>query len=76
MKTILLLLLKTYQIIVSPLLHQLLGQKSMCRYEISCSEFAKDAIKKNGALKGSALALKRVLSCQPFTNTYGTGNFS
>lgn len=70
MKTTLLLLLKLYQMIVSPLLHQLLGQKSMCRYEISCSEFAKDAIRKNGAWKGSKLALMRLVSCQPFTKTY------
>lgn len=76
MKTIVLLLLKTYQIIISPLLHQLLGQKNMCRYEVSCSEFTKDAVAKYGVLKGGSMAVKRIFSCQPFVKAYGNRIFS
>lgn len=76
MKTFVLLGIKTYKMIVSPLLHQLLGQKSMCRYEISCSEFAKEAITKHGVLKGGQLVVKRLILCQPFARTYGNSIFS
>lgn len=37
-----------------------------CRFYPSCSEWAKQAIETYGALKGTALALKRILSCHPF----------
>lgn len=70
MKTFVLFILKTYQVIISPLIHQLLGQKTLCRYEVSCSKFAKDAISNDGVVKGSMLAIKRFLSCQPFTKSY------
>lgn len=70
MKTLILFLLTGYKLIISPLLHQLLGQQSMCRYEVSCSEYAKNVIKKHGVIKGSKLAISRLLSCQPFTKHY------
>lgn len=70
MKTVVLFLLNIYQRILSPLLHQLLGQRNMCRYEISCSEFAKRAVIKEGVLKGGMIAIKRFLSCQPFVKPY------
>jgi putative membrane protein insertion efficiency factor len=66
MKKLLLFLLAGYKIVISPLLHMLLGQKSLCRYEISCSEYARQAIEKYGALKGTMFAISRFLSCQPF----------
>jgi len=69
MKTLALLLLTGYQNIISPLLHQLLGQKNMCRYEKSCSEYAKEVVMKYGVIKGGALSLKRLLLCQPFVKT-------
>lgn len=76
MKSLTLFLLTIYQSIVSPLLHQLLGQKNLCRYEVSCSDFAKEAITKYGVFKGGSMAVKRVLSCQPFTKGYGNRIFS
>ena len=36
-----------------------------CRYTPTCSEFAKEAIKRFGSIKGSFLAIKRVLRCNP-----------
>ncbi len=70
MKTIVLLLLSGYKIVISPLLHQLLGQKSMCRYEVSCSEYAQQVVSKYGVVKGGGLAFSRLLSCQPFSKSY------
>ena len=38
-----------------------------CKYEPSCSEYAKQAIKKYGTKKRSILAAKRILKCNPFS---------
>jgi putative membrane protein insertion efficiency factor len=37
-----------------------------CRYLPTCSEYALQAIKKHGSLKGSWLAVKRILRCHPW----------
>lgn len=38
-----------------------------CRHSPTCSEYAKIQLKEKGAVVGSFLAIKRVLSCNPFT---------
>ena len=60
MKTLLLLLLRAYQLGVSPLL----GQK--CRFFPTCSNYAVEAIQLHGAGKGGALAAKRLCKCHPW----------
>lgn len=37
-----------------------------CRYLPTCSEYAVDAVKQRGIVVGIALAIWRVLRCQPF----------
>ena len=37
-----------------------------CRFEPSCSSYALDAIATHGALKGSWLAMLRILRCNPW----------
>ncbi|MGD9810318.1 MAG: membrane protein insertion efficiency factor YidD [Sphingobium sp.] len=37
-----------------------------CRYHPSCSQYAIEALQKYGALRGSWLALKRLLRCHPW----------
>jgi putative membrane protein insertion efficiency factor len=59
-----------YQI-VSPIIKQLLGVKSMCRYSPTCSTYAKQVITQYGVFKGTQLSLRRLLSCQPFNKAYG-----
>ena len=39
---------------------------SCCRYTPTCSEYAIQAIEKYGAVKGSLLAIWRILRCNPF----------
>ncbi len=39
---------------------------SSCRYSPTCSQYAIDAIKKYGPIKGVYLATKRILSCHPW----------
>jgi len=42
---------------------QLGGQ---CRFHPSCSHYAEDAIRARGAIRGSGLAVWRILRCNPF----------
>lgn len=37
-----------------------------CRFEPSCSAYADEAIRRHGAIKGCALALKRIGRCHPW----------
>ncbi len=60
MKKLLSLFIKFYQYFISPLT----GQN--CRYFPTCSAYAIEAIEKHGSLKGTTLAVKRVLRCHPF----------
>jgi len=48
-----------YRYAISPLL------PPMCRYEPTCSAYALEALEKHGALRGSWLALRRILRCHP-----------
>lgn len=69
MKYLTLSVITLYQIIISPLVKQLLGIQKQCRYEQTCSEYAKEQISHHGIGKGGYLAIKRILSCQPFVKT-------
>jgi putative membrane protein insertion efficiency factor len=37
-----------------------------CRFHPSCSRYAEDAIRTHGAVKGTLLATRRILRCNPF----------
>jgi uncharacterized protein len=37
-----------------------------CRYVPTCSEYAAEAVERYGALRGSAMAIWRLLRCHPF----------
>jgi len=52
--------LAVYQRLVSPFLPQ------SCRFAPSCSEYARQALTGHGLLRGSALAVVRLLKCHPF----------
>ena len=49
-----------YQRFVSPLF------PPTCRYQPTCSSYALEAIKLHGGLKGSWLALRRIVRCHPW----------
>ncbi|WP_426301135.1 membrane protein insertion efficiency factor YidD [Arthrobacter sp. R-11] len=59
-RNILILLLKAYRRIVSPLYGQ------VCRFFPSCSAYALEAVTVHGAVKGSWLAAKRLARCHPW----------
>ena len=60
MKFLLLDLLGVYKAVVSPFL------PPACRFEPTCSEYAKQAVERYGAVKGTWMGVKRILRCQPF----------
>ncbi len=51
---------KIYQLFISPMLG------ASCRYTPTCSEYSIQALKKHGPIKGLYLAVKRILSCNPW----------
>jgi len=61
-----LLLVRVYQLILSPAKNVLLGPAGYCRFEPSCSQYAAEALKTHGALGGSWLAAKRICRCHPW----------
>ena len=59
MKYILIFLINIYRAYISPRF------PAVCRYTHTCSQYALEAIRKYGALKGTWLAIKRILRCHP-----------
>ena len=59
-RTVLKLLIRGYQLFVSPILG------ANCRYAPSCSQYAVEAIDSHGAVRGSWLAVKRIGRCHPW----------
>ena len=60
MKSVLLFLLTAYKKLLSPLL------PPACRFVPTCSEYAYEAVKRHGALRGGWMSLRRLLRCHPF----------
>ena len=60
MKKLLLKMITFYKRNISP------ATPPSCRFTPTCSAYAYEAINKYGALKGSWLAIKRLLRCHPF----------
>jgi len=60
------LLVRLYQLTLSPAKNVLLGPAGHCRFEPSCSQYAAEALKTHGALNGSWLAAKRICRCHPW----------
>ncbi|MGW8283128.1 MAG: membrane protein insertion efficiency factor YidD [Gemmatimonadota bacterium] len=53
-------LIRLYQVGLSPML------PSACRYDPSCSEYARLAIERHGPGRGAWLAIRRIFRCHPF----------
>ena len=56
----LILLIRGYQLIVSPILG------SNCRFMPTCSEYAIESLKAYGLIKGAFLTIKRIGKCHPW----------
>lgn len=62
MRRFLLGALRFYKAQVSPAL------PPACRYTPTCSEYAIEAVERYGAWRGSIMAIRRVLACNPFAH--------
>lgn len=60
MRYLLLIPIRLYQLLISPLLG------SNCRFTPTCSEYTYEAIKSHGALRGTVLGIKRIGKCHPW----------
>ncbi len=61
MTSMLVVLVRAYQKLVSPLL------PASCRYTPSCSEYAAQALTRHGFVRGTWLSLVRVVRCNPWS---------
>jgi putative membrane protein insertion efficiency factor len=60
MQSALIALVKAYRYVVSPLIGP------SCRFHPSCSEYAIEALRRFGPLRGSWLAARRLARCHPW----------
>jgi len=63
--TVVWVLIRAYQVLVSPVIGP------ACRFAPSCSQYALEAVARYGVIKGSGLAVRRLLRCHP----WGGGGF-
>lgn len=60
MKKIIIFLIRTYQLTISPRFSH-----GACRYTPTCSQYALEAVEIHGVFKGTLLAIRRILRCNP-----------
>jgi len=61
MTSVLVVLVRAYQKLVSPLI------PASCRYVPSCSEYAAEALTRHGLVRGVWLSVARLLRCNPWS---------
>ena len=61
MRRLLVFLIRTYQLFISPFL-----PFNSCRFSPSCSQYAEEAIERYGIRMGGWFAVKRLARCHPF----------
>jgi len=61
-KTLVLTLLRGYKWVISPLV------SPACRYVPTCSDYAMEAVEHYGIVRGSLMAMARLLRCHPFAD--------
>ena len=62
MRSLLILLIKGYQLLISPLIG------ANCRFYPSCSCYAIEALDRHGAIEGGFLGVRRIAKCHPFND--------
>ena len=60
LKKIFILLIRFYQVVISPI------KPPTCRFYPTCSQYGLEAIQRYGAIKGGLMTIKRIAKCHPF----------
>lgn len=60
------LLVRVYQLVLSPLKYALFGSMSGCRFQPTCSCYARESLLRHGFFRGGWMALRRILRCHPW----------
>jgi putative membrane protein insertion efficiency factor len=60
------LLVRIYQLLLSPLKQVFFGSTCSCRFQPTCSCYAGHALRQYGFWRGSGYALRRILRCHPW----------
>jgi uncharacterized protein len=60
MRQLIRVLIRAYQLAISPLLG------ARCRFHPSCSQYALEAVERHGSRRGGWLAIRRLARCHPF----------
>ena len=60
------LLVRGYRAVLSPLIPKTAGGR--CKYHPSCSQYALDALREFGLVRGTLLAMWRLLRCNPWSH--------
>jgi putative membrane protein insertion efficiency factor len=66
MKLLIRLLIRFYQLVISPCIHWIGGPGTGCRYAPSCSEYFLEAVEKHGVISGSVMGFRRIFRCAPW----------
>ena len=65
-QSILIFMVRIYRCVLSPMKVAVFGPSGRCRFTPTCSQYALEAIQTHGALRGSALAGRRLCRCHPW----------
>jgi putative membrane protein insertion efficiency factor len=60
MQHLLIGLIRIYQVALSPFVG------NQCRFTLTCSQYAREAVERHGAMRGAWMAIKRVSRCHPW----------
>ena len=66
MKRLIVLFIKFYQLVLSPLMGP-----GKCRFHPTCSNYFIESVNKKGLIKGSFYGFLRILKCHPFSKKSG-----
>ena len=66
MTALAILIVRAYRALVSPLVSRTVGGR--CKYHPSCSQYALDALREFGFVRGTVLAAWRLLRCNPWSH--------
>ncbi len=60
------ILIRGYQLVLSPFLSLFVGPNAGCRYQPTCSRYFLEAVETHGILRGSWMGTKRICRCHPW----------